>query len=66
MIYLFIFMPEVLTVKLTEPMNIFYIRHMVVCTIKLNIKKTFLRNKCFVANVYLVNGLQSESKRPTT
>ena len=39
------FMPEVLTMKLTESMNIFYISHSVACTIKLNIKETFLGNK---------------------
>ena len=52
--------------KLTESMNISYISYRVACTIKLNIKETFLGNKCFAANVYLVNGLQSENKRPVT
>ena len=52
--------------KLTESMNIFYISDRVAGRIKLNIKETFLGNKCFVPNVYLVNGLQSENKRTTT
>ena len=52
--------------KLTESMNIFYISDRVACRIKLNIKGTFLGNKYFVPNVYLVNGLQSENKRTTT
>ena len=52
--------------KLTESMNIFCVSLMVACTITLNIKETFLGNKCFVANIYLVNGLQSENKRLTT
>ena len=45
MIYLFIFMPEVFTVESTESVNFFYITHRVTCTIKLNIKETFLENK---------------------
>ena len=57
-------MPEVLTIKLTESMTIFYISYRVACTIKLNIKVTFLGNKCFAANVYLMNRLQSENKKP--
>ena len=52
--------------KLTEPMNISYISYRVTCTIKLIIRETFLGNKCFAANVYLVNGLQSENKRIIT
>ena len=52
--------------KLTESTNISYISYRVACTTKLNIKETFLGNKCFTANVYLVNGLQSENERPVT
>ena len=37
--------------KLTESMNIFYISDRVAGRIKLNIKETFLGNKCFVPNV---------------
>ena len=59
-------MPEVLTMKLTEPMNISYISYRVTCTIKLIIRETFLGNKYFAANVYLVNGLQSENKKIIT
>ena len=59
-------MPEVLSMKLTETMNISYISYRVACAVKLNIKEIFLGNKCFAANVYLVNGLQSKNKIPIT
>ena len=51
---------------LTESINICYISDIVACTVKLNIKETFLGNNGFPANVYIVNGLQSEIKRPIT
>ena len=47
MIYLFFFMSQVLTIKLTESATIFYISDRVVCTIKRNIKETFLENNSF-------------------
>ena len=59
-------MPEVLTMELTETMNISYISYRVACAVKLNIKEIFLVNKCFAANVYLVHILQSENKIPIT
>ena len=57
-------MRQVLTMKLTEPTKICYIIDRIVCTIKVNIKETFLRNNTFAANVYVVNELPSENKRP--
>ena len=59
-------MSQVLTMTLTESTNICYIINRVACTVKLNIKETFLRNNGFPANVYTVNRLQSEIKRPIT
>ena len=59
-------MSQVLTVVLTESTNICYISGRVACTIKLNIEETFLGNNGFPANVYVVNELQSEIKRPIT
>ena len=58
------FMSRVLTMTLTESTNIFYISDRVACTVKLNIKETFLRNNGFLANICIVSGLQSEIKRP--
>ena len=52
--------------KLTESKNICKISETVACTVKLNIKENFLGNNGFPANVYIVNGLQSEIKRPIT
>ena len=49
---------------LTESKNICDISDRVACTAKLNIKETFLGNNGFPADVYIVNGLQSEIKRP--
>ena len=50
-IYLFFCMSQVWTVKITESMNICYISDTVVCTIKMNVKETFMGNasfsKCF-------------------
>ena len=51
---------------LTESTNILYISDRVACIVKVNIKETFLGNNGFPANVYIVNGLQSEIKRPIT
>ena len=59
-------MSRVLTMKLTESTNICNISETVACTVKLNIKENFLGNNGFPANVYIVNGLQSEIKRPIT
>ena len=65
MIYLF-FMSRMLTMTLTESTNICFVSIRVACTVKLNIKENFLGNNVFPANVYIVNGLQSEIKRPIT
>ena len=66
MIYLFIFMPEVFTVESTESVNFFYITHRVTCTIKLNIKETFLENKSlWQMFIWWMDCMQSENKRPT-
>ena len=51
---------------LTESTNICYISHIVASAVKLNIKETFVGNKDFPANVYIVNGMQSEIKGPIT
>ena len=51
---------------LTESTNICYISGRVACTIKLNIEETFPGNNGFPTNVYVVNELQSEIKRPIT
>ena len=59
-------MSWVLTMTLTESKNICYISDRVACTVELNIKKTFLGNNSFPANVYIANGLQSETKKPIT
>ena len=58
MIYLF-FMLRVLSMKLTESMNICYISDRVARAVKLNVKGTFLGNNGFPANSYIVNGLES-------
>ena len=65
MIYLF-FMSRMLTMTLTESTNICFVSDRVACTVKLNIKENFLGNNVFPANVYIVNGLQSEIKRTIT
>ena len=59
-------MSRVLNMTLTESTNTSYINDRLVCTVKLNIKETFLGNDGFPANVYIVNGLQSQIKRPVT
>ena len=59
-------MSRVLTMILTESTNMCYISDRVSCTVKLNIKETFLGNNGFPADVSIVNGLQSEIKRPIT
>ena len=51
---------------LTESTNICFVSDRVACTLKLNIKENFLRNNVFPANIYIVNGLQSEIRRPIT
>ena len=51
---------------LTESTNICYTSDTVACTVKLNIKETFLGNNGFPANVYIVNGLQPDIKIPIT
>ena len=50
---------------LTELTNIFFINDIASCTVKL-IKETFLGNNVYIVNGYIVNGLQSEIKRPMT
>ena len=50
---------------LTELANICHINDIVACTVKL-IKETFLGSNDFLANVYVVHGLQAEIKRPIT
>ena len=59
-------MSQVLTMMLSESTNICYISDTVACTVKLNIKDTFLGNNGFPANVYIVNELQSDIKRSIT
>ena len=59
-------MSRMLIMTLTESTNICYISDRVTCTVKLNIKETFLGSNGFLANVYIVNGLQSEIKRLIT
>ena len=59
-------MSQVLTMTLTESTNICYVSDRVACTVKLNIKDTFLENNGFPENVYIVNELQSEIKRSIT
>ena len=49
--YLFFFISQVWTMKLTESTNICYVSDTVACTIKMNVKETFMGNgsfhKCF-------------------
>ena len=59
-------MSRMLTMTLTESTNICFVSDRVACTLKLNIKENFLRNNVFPANIYIVNGLQSEIRRPIT
>ena len=58
-------MSQVLAMTLTELTNICYISDTVACTVKLNIKETFLLNNGSPKKVYMVNELQSEIKRST-
>ena len=58
-------MSQVWAMKLTESMNICYVSDRVHFAIKMNVKETFMENDVF-AYVYVVNGLQSEYKRPIT
>ena len=53
-------MSPVWTMKLTESTNICHFSDRFARTIKVNIHG----KRCFPPNVYLVNGLQSENKRP--
>ena len=46
-IYLFIFMSQVWTMKLTKSNNICYVSDRVACTIKRNVKETFMGNDSF-------------------
>ena len=48
-------MSQVCTMKLTASNA---------CTVKVNIKETFIGKNGFPANVCLLNGLHSENKRP--
>ena len=50
-------MSQVLTMTLAESTNTCYITDTVACTVKLNIKETFLGNNGFPVNVYIVNEL---------
>ena len=58
-------MSQMLTMTLTESTDICYINDRVACTVKF-IKETFLGNNGFPENVYILNGLQSQIKRPIT
>ena len=51
------------TMKLTESPNICYAIDRVACTIKVNIKETFMGNDGFLQMFFVVNGLESENKR---
>ena len=62
---MFFFMSQVWTMKVTESTNICYVSDTVACTIKMNVKETFIGMVVF-ANGFVVNGLQSENKRPIT
>ena len=57
-------MLQVWTMKLTESTNICCTSDTVFCTIKVSIKEPFMENDDFLANAYVVNGFQSENKRP--
>ena len=46
-IYIYI-MSQVWTMKLTESTNICYVSDMVTCTIKMNVKQTFMGNDSFL------------------
>ena len=49
-------------IRLTELMNICYVSDRVACTIKIDVKETFMGNDSFLK--CLCGGLQSENKRP--
>ena len=51
--------------KLTESTNICYASDRVHFAIKMNVKEIFMEDDSF-AYIYVVNGLQSEYKRPIT
>ena len=46
-LYIYI-MSQVWTMKLTESTNICYVSDMVTCTIKMNVKQTFMGNDSFL------------------
>ena len=51
-IYLFFFMSQVWTMKLTESRNVCYDSDMFTCTIKMNVKETFMGNYSFRKCLY--------------
>ena len=57
-------MLQVWTMKLTESINICYISARVACTTIANMKLSC--ETMVPANVYMVNGLQSENNKPIT
>ena len=63
MIYLFIFYLTGFDYELTESTITSHISDIVASTVKLNIKESLQGNNGFHANVYIVNGLQSEMKK---
>ena len=62
-IFVVVFLSHLWIIKLTESKNIFCISGRVACTIKLNTKESFMGNP---TKVYVVNGLQSDNKKPIT
>ena len=65
-IFFYFLCHRILFMTLNESKKICYISDRVACTVKLNIKETFLGNNGFPENVYIVNELQSEIKRSIT
>ena len=59
-------MSQVWLINITESTNIFYINDRTPGTIKVNIKERFMGNDGFPQNIYVVNGLQSDNKKPVT
>ena len=53
-------MLQVWTMKLTASMNFCYISDRIAC------QRNFHGKQWFPANIYMLNGLQSENKRPIT
>ena len=56
-------MSQVWSMLLIKSTNICYASDRIAFTIKMNVKKTFMVNDSFTS-FYMVNGLQSENKRP--